>query len=153
MLHHFQKSQNPSKCCLISFKTLDCIVWMIMTLIFVSSKFVTRFHSTPTFAWLKWPSTYQWAGVNQQPPMHQLRMRPFKPFWGWIKNTSSLAQSFWFLQPLLYPKVFPSYLPPSYLPRPSYLPPTYLPPPTYLTSFCTHIHRQSLGELEARGQN
>jgi hypothetical protein len=22
------------------------------------------------------------AGVNQQPPMHQLRMRPFNPFWG-----------------------------------------------------------------------
>jgi hypothetical protein len=22
------------------------------------------------------------AGVKQQPPMHQFRMRPFKPFWG-----------------------------------------------------------------------
>jgi len=22
------------------------------------------------------------AKVNQQPPMHQLRMRPLKPFWG-----------------------------------------------------------------------
>ncbi len=21
------------------------------------------------------------AGVNQQPPVHQLKMRPFKPFW------------------------------------------------------------------------
>jgi len=29
------------------------------------------------FNWLKWTSS------------HQLRMRPFKPFWGWTKNTSS----------------------------------------------------------------
>ncbi len=56
------------------------------------------------------PST---ARVNQQPPMHQFRMRPFKPFWEWTKNTSSPAQGFWFFQPLLCPKVFPSYLPTS----------------------------------------
>jgi hypothetical protein len=23
-----------------------------------------------------------WARMKQQPPMHQFRMRPFKPFWG-----------------------------------------------------------------------
>ncbi len=70
------------------------------------------------------------TGMNQQPPMHQFKMRPFKPFWGWIKNTSSSpAQGFF--SPLLYPKVFPSYL----LPR---CPPTYLPLPTSFTSFPTH---------------
>jgi hypothetical protein len=25
---------------------------------------------------------FNMAGVNQQPPVHQFRMRPFKPFWG-----------------------------------------------------------------------
>jgi hypothetical protein len=69
------------------------------------------------------------SGVKQQPPMHQFRMRPFKPFWGWTKNTSSSpAQGFF--SPLLCPKIFPSYLLPP--------PPTYLPPPTSLTSFPTH---------------
>ncbi len=58
-----------------------------------------------------------WAGVNQQPPAQQFRMRPFKLFWGWTKNTSSPAWSFGFFQSLLCPKAFPSYLPP-----PSYLP-------------------------------
>ncbi len=51
------------------------------------------------------------------------------------KNTSSPAQSFWFFQPLLYPKVFPSYLPPSHLPPPSYLP--------YLILILHSLHRQS----------
>ncbi len=41
---------------------------------------------------------------------------------GMNQNTSSLTQSFWFFQPLLCPKNFPSYLPPSHLPPPSYLP-------------------------------
>ncbi len=30
-----------------------------------------------------------WPRVNRQPPTHQLRMRRFKPFWGWTKNSSS----------------------------------------------------------------
>ncbi len=69
------------------------------------------------------------AGVNQQPPMHQLRMSPFNPFCGW---TSSLPVEIFF---------FTSSLPQNSLPSPSYLPPlTYhlpspaplLPPPSYL---------------------
>jgi hypothetical protein len=28
------------------------------------------------------PTMVKTAGVNQQPPMHQLRMRLLKPFWG-----------------------------------------------------------------------
>ncbi len=52
-------------------------------------------------------------GWNEPAAMHQFRMRPFKPFWGWTKNTSSPAQGFWFFQPLLCPKVFPTYLPTS----------------------------------------
>ncbi len=81
--------------------------------------------------------------------MHQFRMRPFKSFWGWTKNTSSLAQGFSFFQPLFCPKVFPSYLLPSYLPPPSYLLPTssHL-PHLILRSF----HCQNSGELEAKGQ-
>ncbi len=54
------------------------------------------------------------AGVNQQPPMHQLRMRPFNPFCGW---TSSLPVEIFFFT--------------SSLPRNSLPPPSYLPPPTY----------------------
>jgi hypothetical protein len=47
--------------------------------------------------------------------VHQFRMRLFKPFWGWTKNTSSSpAQGFF--SPLLCPRIFPSYLPPPYLP-------------------------------------
>ncbi len=70
------------------------------------------------------------TGMNQQPPMHQFKMRPFKPFGGWIKNTSSSpAQGFF--SPLLCPKVFPFYLLPC-------CPPTYLPLPTSFTSFPTH---------------
>ncbi len=58
------------------------------------------------------------AGVNQQPPVHQLRMRPFKLFWGWTQThlskaflfSSSFAQGFFLPQsfPLL-----PTYLLPS----------------------------------------
>ncbi len=29
------------------------------------------------------------AGMNQQPLVYHFRMKPFKPFWGWTKNTSS----------------------------------------------------------------
>ncbi len=54
------------------------------------------------------------AGVNQQPPMHQLRMSPFNPFCGW---TSSLPVEIFFFT--------------SSLPRNSLPPPSYLPPPTY----------------------
>jgi hypothetical protein len=63
------------------------------------------------------------AGVKQQPPMHQFRMRPFKPFWVWTKNTSScLAQGFF--SPLFCPKIFPSYLLPPLLPTSALLPPS-----------------------------
>ncbi len=64
--------------------------------------------------------------MNQQPPVHQFRMRPFKPFWGWTKNTSSSSAQVFF-SPLLCPKNFPSYLLP-----------TYLPPPTSFSSFPAH---------------
>jgi len=83
------------------------------------------------------------AGVNQQPPLHQLRMRPLEPFWGWTKTTSSLPKYIYIFPSLLCPKTFFSYLPPtyllpptSYLPPPSYLPPTspLLPPISYLRS-------------------
>ncbi len=55
-------------------------------------------------------------------------MRPFKPFWGWIKNTSfSPTQGFSIL--FFAPKFSP----------PTYFPPSYLPPTSYLfTSFPTH---------------
>jgi hypothetical protein len=69
------------------------------------------------------------AGVNQQPPMHQLMMSPFNPFCGW---TSSLPVEIFFSPPLC-PEIL-------YLPPPTYplLPTTYqahpplLPPPSYL---------------------
>ncbi len=54
------------------------------------------------------------ARVNQQPPMHQLRMSPFNPFCGW---TSSLPVEIFFFN--------------SSLPRNSLPPASYLPPPTY----------------------
>jgi hypothetical protein len=54
------------------------------------------------------------AGVCQQPPVHQFRMRPFKPLWGWTKNTSSSLEQ-GFFSPLLCSKFFPSYLPPPLL--------------------------------------
>jgi hypothetical protein len=60
----------------------------------------------------------QRAGVNQQPPVHQFRMRAFKPFWGITKNTSSSpAQDF------SAPFSAPKFSPPPYL-----LPPPLLPP-------------------------
>jgi hypothetical protein len=63
------------------------------------------------------------AGVTQQPPVHQFRMRPFEPLWGWTKNTSS-SPDLGFFSPFLCPKNFPSDLPP--------------PPPTSLISFPAH---------------
>ncbi len=56
--------------------------------------------------------------MNQQPLMHQLRMRPLKPFSRWTRNTSSLPEIISFFPPLLWAKNFP-YLPPT---PPSYLP-------------------------------
>jgi len=92
-----------------------------------------------------WRSPVGLAGVNQQPPMHQLRMRPSKLFWGWTGNTSSPAQSFWFFQPLLCPKVFPSYLPPFHLPPP----PTSLPPITPLVPTSPHLALNPSSELKS----
>ncbi len=69
------------------------------------------------------------AGVNQQPPMHQLRMSLFNPFCGW---TSSLPVEIFFSTSSLPRNSLP---PPSYLPPPTYhLPssPPLLPPPSYL---------------------
>jgi len=68
---------------------------------------------------------------------HQVRLTPFKPFWGWTKNTSSSpAQGFF--SPLLCLKIFPSYL----LPPPP--PPPYLPPPSYLLHLISHsLHSES----------
>ncbi len=52
-------------------------------------------------------------------------MRLFKLFWGWTKNTS-FSPTHGFFSPLLYPKIFPCYLP----------------------HFISHsFHLQSLGEL------
>ncbi len=62
----------------------------------------------PTLAGLEWTSS------------HQFKMRPFKLFWGWTENTSSSPVQGLF-SPLLCPKNFPSYL-----------------PPTSLTSFLAH---------------
>jgi hypothetical protein len=64
-----------------------------------------------------------WAGMNQQPPIHHLRMRPLKLFWGWTKNTSSLPKVIGFVYLFFASKFFP----------PMYLPPTYLPPDFALT--------------------
>ncbi len=86
--------------------------------------------STPT-SWtlnLQYLMQGRWsraARVNQQPPVHQFRMRLFKLFWRWTTNTtSSPAQGFF--SPLLCPKIFPTYLP-------------------HLIS--RSLHRQSLEEL------
>ncbi len=73
---------------------------------------------------LLWRSNHQ-AGVKQQPPMHQFRMRPFKPFWDEPK-THPLALPRDFSAPSL-PQNFPL------LPTPP--PSTYLRPPTSLTSY------------------
>ncbi len=50
--------------------------------------------------------TIHLARVNQQPPMHQLRMRSLKPFWGRNQKHILLAQNYWFFPPLLCPKFF-----------------------------------------------
>jgi len=72
-----------------------------------------------------------WAGMNQQPPVHQFRIMPFKLFCAWTKNTSSSpAQGFF--RPLLCAKFFP---------------PTYF---HHLTS--RSLHLQSLGELKLEWQ-
>ncbi len=59
--------------------------------------------------------------------MHQFRMKLFKPFWEWTKNTSS-SRALGFFSP----KIFPSYLPPL-----SYL--------LHLISYSCHL--QSLGKF------
>jgi hypothetical protein len=62
------------------------------------------------------------AGVNQQPPMHQLRMKPLKPFSGWTKNTSPYLKLLIFFNLFSAPEFFPtSPLPPSHLPPTSQL--------------------------------
>jgi hypothetical protein len=62
--------------------------------------------------------------VNQQPPMHKLRMRPLKPFWDEPKTHPPCPRFFFFPHLFSAPKIFP----PTYLPPPSF-PPSYLPPP------------------------
>ncbi len=52
-------------------------------------------------------------GVNQQPPMHQFRMRPLRPFCGWTKIPSSLPAWIFFFTSSLPQKFPPSYLPPT----------------------------------------
>jgi hypothetical protein len=46
------------------------------------------------------------AGVNQQPLVHQFRMRPFKLFWGWTKK-HILFPCPGILQPPSLPQNFP----------------------------------------------
>jgi hypothetical protein len=87
-------------------------------------------------------------GVNQQPPMHQLRMSPFNPFCGW---TSSLPVEIFFFTSSLPRNSLP---PPSYLPPPTFhlpSPPPLLPPPSYLpptNPTPPSLHRQSSRDLE-----
>ncbi len=161
MLHRFQQSQNPSKCCLIAFKILDCTVWMIMKLIFVSSKSVTRFHTTPTFAWLEWPSTHQCTiqKIHFWDFMDGMKLSPRGQYFFFLLvlfspgTFFSLAQFFFsgdsffitfFFGPPLTPSFFweaPTYsnhLPPFFLPT-TYIPSSCWPPPP-LTSFCAHFH-------------
>ncbi len=71
--------------------------------------------------------------------MHQLRIRPLKPFWGWTKPTSSLP-NFYFIFSCLYSA--PKHFSPTYL-LPTYLLPTYLPPPTSHLLFLIAIARAS----------
>jgi hypothetical protein len=81
----------------------------------------------------KLANTYiKWAGVNQQPPVHQCRMRPFKPFGDEPKTHPSLPKVLGFFSLFSAPKFFL---------------PTYL-PPTYLTSFCTHSIVKALKNLK-----
>jgi hypothetical protein len=83
------------------------------------------------------------AGVNQQPPMHQLSMRPLKPFWGWTKHPP-IPKLFGFFNLFSAPKFFPpTNLLPTYLPAP-----TYIPPPPYLTWLCAHFIAKAQEWLE-----
>jgi hypothetical protein len=66
--------------------------------------------------------------------MHQLRMRPFNPFWGWTKTTSGLPKFFFSSRLYFAPKHFS----PTYLPPPSYLLPT-----SYLQSPSPEHHSES----------
>jgi hypothetical protein len=68
------------------------------------------------------PSSSFRAGVNQQPPVHYFRMRPFKPFWGWTQNTLNPCTGI-FESPSL----------------PQNCPLLTFPPPTSLTSFPAHF--------------
>ncbi len=87
-------------------------------------------------------SCFTSAGLNQQTPMHQLRMKPFRPFWGWTKNTFSLPEIIGFFQPLICPKNFPS------LPHTSPLPPPLLPPSWFRAHSITRAQESLKGEHE-----
>ncbi len=67
--------------------------------------------------------------MNQQPPMHQLRMSPLRPFSGWTKIPSSLPAYIYFFHLFSTPKFSPL------------LPTTYQPLPPSL-------HRQSSRDVE-----
>ncbi len=84
------------------------------------------------------------AGVNQQPPMQQLRMRSLKPFWGWTKTHPSLPKVFGFSSLFSAPKFFPPKIPPSHLPLASYLP--------HLILICTHSIARAQEWLEREPQ-
>jgi hypothetical protein len=76
--------------------------------------------------------------------MHQLRMRPFKPFWDEPKTHPPLPKVFGFFSLFSTPKFFL----PTYLPF-TYLPPSHLPPPSYLPHLILHsLHCQSSRALE-----
>jgi hypothetical protein len=102
--------------------------------------------------------TIHLAGVKQQPPMHQLRMRPLKPFWGRTINTSSLPKVIGFFHLFFAPKIFPpTYLPPSHLPLLLTFPPSYLPPNFALTpspklESCQSKSGSKVSALEARAR-
>jgi len=94
--------------------------------------------------------------VNQQPPMHQLRMRRSSRFGDESKTHPPLTKVFGFFSLCSVGKVFPSYLPPpptSLLLTFPLLPPSHLPPPpTYLTSFCTHSIIRAWESLKQEGK-
>jgi len=83
------------------------------------------------------PTMVKTAGVNQQPPMHQLRMRLLKPFWGWTKTTSSLPNFLFLFSASTLPQNIS--LLPTYLPTTSYLLPTSPPPTSYLPPPTSHL--------------
>ncbi len=89
------------------------------------------------------------AGVNQQPPMHQLRMRSFKPFWDEPKT-----------HPLPFPRDFsapfsaPKFTPPTYLPHLISHSLNFQSSVKLLILSSTELHNTRLeegGELNARG--